>query len=270
MATFRTTDGQIYYEDQGTGRPVVFLHGLWLTSRFFSKQRAFFAERYRFIAPDLRSHGRSENVLHGNTVPIQTRDLHELFEALDLHDIVLVGWSSGVFCIWQYLMDYGSDDIAGIVIVDESPTDFNWPDWTLGAQDLPGLVAMLDGVQTNHAARVRGGFVPHLFVTPLTDDELEWMVEEITMIPPTVAAAVAFDEVTRDYRSTLADIKVPTLVCFGRHDQFLSPDNGPYLADAIPGARLVMFDHSGHGPFWDEPERFNAEVDRFIAFLDTP
>jgi non-heme chloroperoxidase len=265
MPTFQTSDGEIYYEDDGVGRPVVFIHGLWLTSWFFAKQRPYFGEGYRFIAPGLRSHGRSENVLHGNTVPIQTRDLHELFQALGLHDIVLVGWSSGAFCIWQYLIDYGSDDIAGIVIVDESPTDFNWPDWTLGAQDLPGLIAMLGGVQTDHAALVRGGFVPNLFATPISDHERDWMVEEITMIPPTIAAAVAFDGITRDYRPMLADIKVPTLVCFGHHDKFLSPDNGRYLADAIPDARLVMFDHSGHAPFWDEPDLFNTELDRFIA-----
>jgi non-heme chloroperoxidase len=270
MPTFQTTDGEIFYEDQGSGRPVVFIHGLWLTSRFFARQRAFFAERYRFIAPDLRSHGRSENLLHDNTVPGQARDLHELFLALDLHEIVLVGWSSGAFCAWQYLQDYGSNDIAGIVIVDESPTDFNWSDWTLGAVDLPGLIAMVEEVQTNHAALVRGGFVRNLFATKVSDDELDWMVAEITMIPPTIAAAVAFDGATRDYRPMLADIDVPTLVCFGSADQVLSPDNGPYLAAAIPGARLVMFERSGHGPFWDEPDLFNTELDRFIASLGGP
>jgi pimeloyl-ACP methyl ester carboxylesterase len=191
-----------------------------------------------------------------------------LFEALDLHDVVLVGWSSGAFCIWQYLLDYGSDNIAGIVIVDESPTDFNWPGWTLGAHDISSLVGMFNMVQTSHAAMVRNGFVPKLFRSELTAAELDWMVEEVTMIPPTVAAAVAFDEITRDYRAMLGGIKVPTLVCFGRHDLFLSPDNGQYLADATPGARLVMFDDSGHAPQWDEPERFNREVRSFVDTLE--
>jgi pimeloyl-ACP methyl ester carboxylesterase len=126
---------------------------------------------------------------------------------------------------------------------------------------------MLDTVQTNHGAMVRNGFVPRLFASELSDAELDWMVEEVTMIPPTVAAAVAFDEITRDYRAMLGDIKVPTLVCFGRQDLFLSPDNGPYLEAAIPGARLVMFDDSGHAPFWDESERFNAELDTFVRSL---
>ena len=70
MATFRTSDGELFYEDSGNGQPVVFIHGLWLTSRFFERQRYAFSARHRFIAPDLRSHGRSETVLHGNTVPM--------------------------------------------------------------------------------------------------------------------------------------------------------------------------------------------------------
>jgi pimeloyl-ACP methyl ester carboxylesterase len=65
-----------------------------VTSRFFDRQRDYFTDRYRF---DLRSHGRSEKVLHGTPCPEQTRDLHDLFGALDLRDMVLVGWSSGAF-----------------------------------------------------------------------------------------------------------------------------------------------------------------------------
>jgi non-heme chloroperoxidase len=267
MPTFRTDDAELYFEDDGAGQPVVFIHGMWLTSRFFCKQRTGLRDRYRVIVPDLRSHGRSETVPQGNTVPMQTRDLHALIHALDLHDVVLVGWSSGAFCIWQYLVDHGSDDIAGIVIVDEAPTDFAWPDWELGGQDIHGLVGMLETVQTGHEAMVRNMLVPHLFRSEPSAEDVDWMVQEITMIPPTVAAAVAFDELTRDYRPMLADIDVPTLLCFGRHDQFVAPANGELLLGAIPDARLVMFEDSGHAPFWDEPERFDAELDGFIRSL---
>lgn len=228
---------------------------------------AYFAERYRFIAPDLRGHGRSEKVLRGHTVPIQTRDLRELIEALGLDDVVLVGWSSGAFCVWEYLKQYGDDGIAGIVIVDEAAADLNRDGWTLGAMDIDGLIAMLDVVQTDHAAMVRGRFVHRLFPTTPAPEDLEWMIDEITMIPPVVAAAVAFDEITRDYREALPNVRVPALVCHGANDQMLSPDNGPYLVDAMANARLVMFAGSGHAPFWDEAERFNAEVDTFITGL---
>jgi pimeloyl-ACP methyl ester carboxylesterase len=267
MPMFQTTDCKLYYEDEGSGRPVIFIHGMWLTSRFFTRQRAHFARGHRFIAPDLRGHGRSEKVLHGHTVPTQTRDLHDLIEGLDLDDVVLVGWSSGAFCIWEYVKQYGDDRLAGVVIVDEAASDLNRGDWTLGAMDLDGLIGMLEVVQVAHADMVRGRFVHRLFATPPATEDIDWMVDEITQIPPVVAAAVAFDEITRDYREGLADVRVPALVCHGAQDQMLPVENGAYLADAMPDARLVLFEKSGHAPFWDEADRFNAELERFIADL---
>ena len=235
MTTFTVSDGtELYYEDEGTGRPVVFIHGLWLTSRFFARQREHFARVHRFIAPDLRGHGRSEKVLHGHTVPIQTRDLRELIVALDLEDVVLVGWSSGAFCIWEYVKQYGTDRLAGVVVVDESATDLNRGGWMLGAMDVDGLIVMLERVQTAHADMVRTGFLHRIFPMPPAPEDFEWMVAEITQIPPAVAAAVAFDELTRDYRDVLGEVRVPALVCHGARDVMLSPENGrlPRRGDA--------------------------------------
>lgn len=267
MARFVSSECEIYYEDEGSGRPVVFVHGLWLTSRFFVRQRDFFASRYRFVAPDLRSHGRSEQLSHGNTVPGQTADLHELFEALDLRDVVLVGWSSGAFNAWEYLQTYGTERIAGLVVVDESASDFSWPDWPHGPADLASIQGLTTGVQTDQHGMVRNGFVHSLFAGDAPAEDIDWMVEEITSIPATVAAAVAFDELTRDYRSLMSEIKVPALICQGRMDKMIPIGAAEYLAETIPDARLVVFEASGHAPFYEEPERFNAELTAFVEAL---
>jgi non-heme chloroperoxidase len=267
MARFVSSECEIYYDDEGSGRPIIFIHGLWLTSRFFSKQRTFFAEHHRFIAPDLRAHGRSEKLLHGNTVPGQTRDLAELIQALDLRDAVLVGWSSGAFNVWEYLQTYGADRVAGIVVVDESASDYAWPDWPHGPADITRLQAMTASVQTDQSGMVRGSFVHSLFADEAPAAAVDWMVEEITMIPPTIAAAVAFYELTRDYRELLADIKVPALICQGRQDKMIPVGAAEHLAATIPDARLVLFDNSGHAPFYEEPDRFNAELAAFVDEL---
>lgn len=93
------------------------------------------------------------------------------------------------------------------------------------------------------------------------------MGDEILMTPPVIAAAVAFDELTRDYRSALADVDVPALVAWGRHAA-LPFENASYLAKHMPQARLVTFEHSGHTPFYEEPDLFNTEPDEFISSLD--
>ncbi len=270
MPTFQTSDCELYYEDDGEGPPIVFIHGLWLTSRFFRKQIEHFARSHRVIVPDLRGHGRSEKVLAGHTVPQQTRDLRQLIDGLGLTDVILVGWSSGAFCVWEWINQHGCDNLRAVVIIDESPADFNWPDWTLGAHSLQTLMAMMETVQRDHRGLVTNFFVNMLFKQPPPPEDAAWMIDEITMIPPAIAGVVAFDELTRDYRDTLGNVDVPTLVCFGEHDQFLPQENGPYLVDAMPSARLVTFANSGHAPFYEEPDRFNSELAAFVRSLSRP
>ena len=267
MPVFQASDCKIHYEDEGTGPPILLIHGLWLSGRFFHKQIAALTRSHRTIVPDLRGHGRSEKVDRGHTVPQQARDLKALVEHLELEDIVLVGWSSGAFCIWDWVDQFGTGGLAGTVVIDESPTDFRWPDWSLGEHTMASLVALMRAVQTDFEGLVRSRFVPSLFRSPPTGSELAWMVEEVLAVPPAIASAVAFDELTRDYRSVLARVDVPTLVCFGAHDRALSPENGHYLARALPRARLSLFEQSGHAPFYEEATLFNSEIETFFQSL---
>jgi non-heme chloroperoxidase len=266
LPEFRATDCALHYLDEGIGRPVVFIHGFTCTSRFFERQRGVFADQYRFIAPDLRSHGRSEKTSTGNTVQIQTRDLHELFTELDLHDAVLVGWSNGSFNVWQYLHDYGNERIAGIAVVDASPCPLNRNDWSLGYFELTTLIAVMEARQIDNDAFVRDVFMRRIFGKQPDPADAAWLVEEILMMPPTIAVAVGFQAMARDYRSLIPGATVPALVCFGAQS-FVRVENANYLVHAMPDARLVGFSDSGHSPFWEEAERFNDELSRFIDAL---
>jgi non-heme chloroperoxidase len=268
LPTFRASGCDLHYLDEGEGQPIAFIHGLWLTGRFFHKQITALNGRYRVVAPDLRGHGRSEKVLDGHTVPVQTADLHELIVGLDLgHELVLVGWSSGAFCVWEYVQRFATSGLKGVVIVNESPSDLKRPDWPYGMIEFPGLIRFVEMIETNFEGFVRERFVQNLFKEPCKPEEAAWMGDEILMTPPVIAAAVAFDELTRDYRSALADVDVPALVAWGRHDA-LPFENASYLAEHMPQARLVTFEHSGHAPFYEEPALFNAELDAFISSLD--
>jgi non-heme chloroperoxidase len=268
LPEFGATDCVLHYLDEGTGRPIVFIHGFTCTGRFFERQRSFISGRYRFIAPDLRSHGRSEKTLSGNTVRIQTRDLHELFTELDLYGVVLVGWSNGSFNVWQHLHDYGAERIAAIAVVDTSPCPLNRDDWSLGYWELPSLIAAMDARQTDNEAFVRDVFMRRIFGKLPERADAAWMAEEILMMPPTIAAAVGFEAMARDYRALVAEVRVPTLVCFGERS-FVRLENATYLVDVMPDARLVLFGGSGHSPFWEEADRFNLEMAMFIDALGT-
>src|SRR5580692_3556297 len=97
MPTVTTTDGtSIYYRDWGTGQPIVFSHGWPLTGAAWEAQMLFFnAQGYRTIAHDRRGNGYSDQPGFGNDVDTWADDLNDLITALDLHNVVLVGHSTG-------------------------------------------------------------------------------------------------------------------------------------------------------------------------------
>jgi non-heme chloroperoxidase len=266
MPYFHHNGAQLYYEEHGQGQPVLFLHGMWMSSRFFHKQLAYFSQRYRTITLDLRAHGRSSHVHSGHTVANYTHDVHAFVQHIGLTDLVMIGWSMGAFIIWDYVSEFGPENLKATVVVDQSASDFKWPDWPLGVFDFATLCQLMARVQTERAALVKG-FIPELFKNPPADEEAEWVFEEITRLPESIAGAIFFDQSVQDYRPKLPKVSVPTLLCFGGDEKLVPVAAGEHLQQNLPHARLVVFEESSHCPFLEEPDRFNREVDQFMRSL---
>ncbi|WP_347552565.1 alpha/beta hydrolase [Pseudalkalibacillus hwajinpoensis] len=257
---------ELYYEDVGMGQPVIFIHGVWMSSRFFKKQLPYFRQKYRAISLDLRGHGQSTHVHSGHTVANYARDLKCFIDNLHLKEVTLVGWSMGAFVIWEYLNQYGEDNVKGTVIVDELASDFKWPDFEIGAFDLSALTGMMQDIQTDQAGLLKG-FLPLMFKEELPQSELDWMLEETTKVPSSIASAILFDQSTIDCRPYLNKINKPTLLCFGKEEKLIPVAAGKHLKSEIPNSRLELFEDSCHCPFLEETERFNRVVDEFMGSL---
>jgi pimeloyl-ACP methyl ester carboxylesterase len=186
---------------------------------------------------------------------------------LGLKQVVLVGWSMGAFVLWDYIKQFGVENLKATVIVSESASDFKWPDWPNGIADFPGLCGMMHDVQTDRAAFVRS-FIPLMFKNAPSETDTAWMFEEITRLPESIASSILFDQTVQDYRPILHQVTVPTLACFGRDEKLIPVAGGEHLVKNLPSARLLMFEESGHCPFLEEPDRFNGEVDQFIMSLN--
>ncbi|MCA0992718.1 alpha/beta fold hydrolase [Pseudalkalibacillus hwajinpoensis] len=260
-------DLELYYEDVGMGSPVIFIHGVWMSSRFFKKQLPYFRQKYRAISLDLRGHGQSSHVQTGHTVANYARDLKKFIDELHLKEVTLVGWSMGAFVIWEYLHQFGEDNVKGTVIVDELASDFKWPDFDIGAFDLPALTGMMRDIQSDQKALLQG-FIPLMFKEDRSQSELEWMLAETTKMPASIASAILFDQSIIDCRPYLNQITKPTLLCFGKEEKLIPVAAGEHLEREIPNAKLVLFEDSCHCPFIEEAERFNRIVDEFIGSLN--
>src|SRR5213076_1291718 len=123
MSTITTRDGtQIYFNDWGTGQPVVFSHGWPLSADAFEDQMFYLASRgYSCIAHDRRGHGRSSQPWNGNDMDTYADDLAKLVEALDLKDSIHVGHSTGGGEVARYIGRHGTKRVAKAVLIGAVP-----------------------------------------------------------------------------------------------------------------------------------------------------
>ncbi|MFC0190203.1 alpha/beta fold hydrolase [Fictibacillus aquaticus] len=254
---------KLHYTEAGSGTPVIFLHGVWMSSRFFEKQLPYFKEHYQTILLDFRGHGQSDYPPHGHTIETYARDLHEFINGKKLKNVVLAGWSMGAFVVWEYLKQFGDANIKANVIVDEMASDFKWPDFPIGAFDFPTLIHFMRGVQHDRRATLEG-FVPLMFKEDLTEKDKDWIMDEVTRMPESIASAILFDQSVVDYRADFPDMKNPSLLCFGRDEKLIPVAAGEHIRDLLPNAKLEIFENSCHCPFLEETDRFNTVVHEFI------
>jgi non-heme chloroperoxidase len=123
MPYFTTADGtELYYTEQGEGRPVLFSHGWPLSSDAWQVELKLFADAgYRAIAHDRRGHGRSSKTYTGNDMDTYARDLAELVEHLDLHDLVVVGHSTGGGEVVRYAAQHGAGRVVKVATAGAVP-----------------------------------------------------------------------------------------------------------------------------------------------------
>jgi pimeloyl-ACP methyl ester carboxylesterase len=269
-----TNDGvRLYYESTGAGKPLVLLGGLRMSIPWWQKQVPELSKQFRVIALDMRSYGRSDKPASGNRIARHAKDLYDVIEGLGLEDVTPVGWSSGASTILSYLDLFGGHKLRGVVLVDQTPKILSDEEWKLGLGNGIFTRDLIDGwgapLREDDAAWVRNSFIPVLFapdyVEKVSAAEKQWMEAAILQTPPQAAIELVSDHMSQDWRSMLPTIKVPTLVITGKKSVIFPYQSSVYIAEQVPGARLVICEESGHAPFYEEPETFNAAVAEFVS-----
>src|SRR5215208_6710866 len=153
MSTITTQDGtQIYYKDWGEGQPVVFSHGWPLNGDAWESQMLFLAQNgYHTIAHDRRGHGRSSQPSEDNDLDTYADDLAELIEALDLHDVILIGHSTGGGEVTRYIGRHGTGRVAKAVLVGAIPPLMLKTEANPGGTPIEAFDAIRTGVITDRS-----------------------------------------------------------------------------------------------------------------------
>jgi non-heme chloroperoxidase len=265
MSLHTVNDAALEVIDEGEGQPLLFVHGVMGSGRFFARQVERFAGKHRVIVPDLRGHGQSEKTSGRHTVTAYAGDVQSLLDQLGVRRPVLVGWSMGAMVGYELLRHAGPDSLAGLVIIDQPPSDYAWPDYEFGFFNPEVLDQTLDQLLTEPRGLIE--MLVGLMLHEPDQRDVSCMTEEMLKVPPSIAGCILVSQTLEDYRPFLPKIKVPTLVAFGSDAKLTSPDAGRYIAGQIEGAELALFERSSHAPFWEEPEEFNRTLEEFLLEL---
>lgn len=266
-----STDIELYYEDHGTGQPVVLIHGYPLDGRSWERQTAALLKAgYRVITYDRRGFGQSSQPTIGYDFDTFAADLNTLLEHLDLHDAILVGFSMGTGEVARYLGSYGSARIAkAAFLASLQPFLLQTDDNPLG---VPHSV-FHDIFESASADRFAwfDGFYKNFYNT---DDNLGTRISEAALRgswnTATAASWFAVSAVVptwhEDFRADIPKIDVPALIVHGTADQILPIDStGRPFSKLLPDADYVEIEGAPHGLLWTYAEEVNAALLTFLA-----
>ena len=257
---FKTSDGvRIHYLEAGSGRPIVFIPGWTMPAWIWQKQVDEFSKHYRVIAVDPRSQGESDKPLYGHLPETRARDYKELVDQLGLKQPVLVGWSMACGELVKYAEQFGTDNIAGFVLVDgylsDKPSDLFAP--------ISGWMNFLQQDRQKQA----DGFVRSMFKKPQPEEYLKRIIETSVQVPADTAVLLIYNMIAvKDFSpglARLAEMKTnrPVLFAYQPESQPSADFLKLKLGDKL---RLELFEGDGHALFVDDPEKFNRVLEDFL------
>ena len=243
------------------GPALLFIHG-WSQSDlcWLHQLRGDLAGTFRIVTFDLRGHGLSEKPAgpeHYTDGQLWADDVASVIDQTGLEQPILIAWSYGGYIVADYLRAYGDTRIGGINLVGAAvilrPPAF--------AHIGPGLLENVQGMcapdlSANIAATRR--FLRACTSKPLGDDEMAAALAWNMVVPSAVRGALLSREL--DASDTLASVAVPVLVTHGQEDTIVLPSMAKHTLAVCPAATASWYDGAGHMPFWEAPDRFDAEL----------
>jgi len=257
----------LHYVQAGKGAPLLLVHGYPLDHTLWQPQVDGLADANvaRVIAPDLRGFGQSDAPEGVYTMETHADDLRALLDVLQVERVVVCGLSMGGYIALAFWRKY-ADRVRGLILVD-----------TRAGADAPAArqarLDMVEQVRQHGSAPAADAMLSRLLAssTHQSRPALVESVHAMMLRQPLVGiigAQLGMAE-RPDSTALLSTITVPTLVVFGAEDIITPAETeGRSLADAIPGAKLVIIPNAGHLSNLEQPEVFNAAVREFLLARD--
>lgn len=277
MSTITTNDGtRLYYKDWGRGPVVMFSHGWPLNADAWDGQMLFLVQNgFRTIAYDRRGHGRSSQPSSGNDMNTYADDLAAVIDELDVHDVTLVGHSTGGGEVARYIGRHGTSRVAKAVLIAAVPPQL------IKTKDNPeGLpIELFDGLRKalfDDRAQFYKDFAMQFYGANRAGSKVSkgildqfWLWSMQAGLLNSYECIKAFSET--DFSGDLKKFDVPTLLLHGEDDQIVPiKDSSIRSARLIKGAKDVYYPGAPHGLTSTHQNQVNAELLQFLRSSPAP
>lgn len=273
MAYLRMHDNtDIYYAEEGSGSPVIMLHGWKASSDVFETVSGMLQDSFRCIRYDHRGHKRSQVPCRPPQMKDLADDLNEIIQTLcPTEKPVLIGWSMGAATVLEYVKRYGCGMIDRIILVDLSPCMLNDENWHLGRAVGTYTVEQLEEdlliMSTDFRSFMRRYYEagnPH-FRERSQEQQEDMITERLSGFDTWVLTSLWESLCRADYRSMLSNITVPVAVFYAGILPSCQPKAAEYYAQTIPGgAYCFEFRNASHALITEYPKLFVQKVRDFV------
>jgi len=268
-----TTDIELYYEDQGSGQPVVLIHGYPLDGHSWELQtRELLAAGYRVVTYDRRGFGSSSKVGSGYDYDTFAKDLDTVLETLDLRDVILVGFSMGTGELARYVRNHGHDRVAKLAFL------ASLEPFLVQRDDNPEGVpqSVFDGIADAARTDRYAWFTQFYQDFYNLDENLGSRISEevvraswnTAVGSAPVAAYAVVPTWIEDFRADVEAVRAaakPTLILHGTKDNILPIDaTGRRFHAAVPDATYVEVEGAPHGLLWTHAAEVNEALLGFV------
>lgn len=251
---------QLYYEEKGSGKPLILLHGLGMNALALQREMDELASQFRVIAPDARGHGRSGKPAEYK-LQDHIEDVIALMDHLHIEKAALLGGSMGSY-IAQGVAIAVPNRIEKLILVSAKSNGKTSSTARLLAEHQDEV----QGKDPQEQMQLLSKFIFHNM-----ERVQEWMSAFYTGSPALSEAQQAASNKALenfDFRPGLPLVKARTMVIGGTYDGFNPPGEGKIIASLIPRAVFIEFGQSGHAPNVEEPERFIETVRAFLWYSE--
>ncbi|MBZ2196913.1 alpha/beta fold hydrolase [Occultella gossypii] len=264
---------ELYYEDQGTGQPVVLIHGYPLNGHSWERQtRDLLAAGHRVITYDRRGFGQSSKVSSGYNYDTFAADLNTVLDTLDLHDVVLVGFSMGTGELGRYVSRHGHERVAKLAFL------ASLEPFLLAREDNPeGLPQQVFDEIEAAAKGDRYAWYTQFFsdfydlkenLGSRISAEAVTGSWNVAVSSAPVAAYAVVSSWLEDFRADIEAVRdsgKPALILHGTADKILPIDaTARRFHHALPDATYVEIEGAPHGLLWTHADEVNAALRDFL------